>query len=533
MEQKRQYPNNIDAERALLNSILVDPDAAIDILDNFNEDDFYVESHQVIFKVMKELDRQNVSVDFVTLVDALENKDLMKKVGGLTYIDELTKEVPSTANYRNYIDILERDSICRKLIKAGDKIKTNALSSDDADLSLAQAEELIYNISEKKDRSVLKQAAPVAEEVLKKINLAISDKDSAKGMSSGFENLDKILNGLHDTDLMLVAARPAYGKTSFSMNIAANIVRDQPEKVVAVFSLEMAAEQLVQRMLATISEVSMKKMQRGDLGVEDLKKVYQASKIVGNSKLYIDDCSLTNPGQILSKCRRLVKKEGSIDLLVIDYLQLMVGSGGNESRQELVSEFSRRMKIIAKEINVPVILISQLSRAVERRDDKMPQLSDLRESGSIEQDADIVMLLHKPESENGDENLRQLIIAKHRNGETGSVFFKWRGECLSFQPCNDPSINISKSETGTSLNSGKASNYIENKPNNSGYENKFENYNDVPPPPPPIAPPPTSSGAFIPNSTVDIYADNPPPELEQNNNEKSEKIEDNDGDLPF
>lgn len=444
--QENKYPYNIEAEKALLNSVLTDPDATIDILEAFEEEDFYLESHKIIFRIMKELDNNDVSIDLVTLTDNLEKKDLLKKIGGITYIDSITSALPSTANYRNYMEIVDRDSTLRKLISAANTISSEAMQSEDSEETLSNAEMLIYNISENKDKSKLLQAAPYSAEVLKKINLAISDKEAFRGISSHFENLDKMLNGLHKSDLMLIAARPSLGKTAFSMNIVANIITHDPEKVVAVFSLEMAAEQLVQRLISTISDTSLKDAQRGNLSIEGLKKVYEANKIISNSKLYIDDSSMISPQQILSKCRRLVKREGRIDLLVVDYLQLMVGADGKENRQEVVSEFSRRMKIAAKELNVPLILISQLSRAVEKRDNKIPQLSDLRESGSIEQDADIVMLLHRADNkETDDDNIRQLIIAKHRNGELGTLYFKWKGESLSFIPTEDPRINISRS----------------------------------------------------------------------------------------
>lgn len=444
--EETKYPFNLEAERALLNAILTDPDATIDILESFDEEDFYHEPHQIIFRSIRDLDKSKNSVDFVTLIDYLEKIELIKKVGGLSYIEGILKDMPSTANYKNYMEIVFRDSICRKLIRFANVITKEAMSSQDAEETLAKAEALIYNISENKDKSKLQQAASFSEEVLKKINMAISDKDAFRGISSHFENLDRMLNGLHKSDLMLIAARPSLGKTAISMNIVANIIKKDPEKVIAVFSLEMAAEQLVQRLIATISNTSMKDGQRGSLSIDGLKKIYQANKIISNSKLFIDDSSMTNPGQILSKCRRLVKREGRIDLLVVDYLQLMVSNSSRDSRQEMVSEFSRRMKIIAKELNVPLILISQLSRAVEKRDDKIPQLSDLRESGSIEQDADIVMLLHKPENkEDENDTLRQLIIAKHRNGEVGSLYFRWKGDTLSFEPTEDPRFNANKS----------------------------------------------------------------------------------------
>jgi len=465
--EENKYPYNLEAERALLNAVLSDPDASIDIFESFSENDFYFEPHQIIFSAMKELDRDNVSVDIVTLTDILEKKDFIKKVGGLTYIEGLCTDLPSTANYKNYMAIVERDSILRRLIKASADITSEAVKSDNAEETLAFAEAAVYNISESKDKSRLEHAAEATQAVLNKINLAISDKDAFRGTPSHFENLDRMLNGLHKSDLMLVAARPSLGKTAFSMNIVANIIEKEPEKVIAVFSLEMSKEQLIQRLISTVSKTSLKDAQRGELSIEGLKRVYEANKIISKSKLFIDDSSMISPPQILSKCRRLVKREGRLDLLVIDYLQLMIGGDGKESRQEIVSEFSRRMKIIAKELDVPLILISQLSRAVERREDRTPQLSDLRESGSIEQDADIVMLLHRFESKDiEDENIRQLIIAKHRNGEVGSLFFRWKGESLSFVPSTDPRMmNITKSPVPARQPQGMGE-YIEKEGNN-------------------------------------------------------------------
>jgi replicative DNA helicase len=444
---ENRLPFNNESERALLNSVLSDPDAAIDILERFTEDDFYTEAHQLIFRAMLELDNSNIAVDFVTLTDMLEKKDHLQKAGGLDYIENLTNALPSTADYKSYMEIVERDSICRRLITASRRIAEEAGSAENAEEVLASAETEIYSISEKKDRSKLSPASNYSNNVLNRINTAITDKDSFKGIPSHFPNLDFKLNGLHPSDLMLVAARPSVGKTAFCMNIVANIITNDPERVVAVFSLEMSAEQLLQRLFATISGTSMKDAQRGDLTPSDLNKIYNANKIINTSKLYIDDSSMINPAQILSKARRLKKREGRLDLLVVDYLQLMVsGKEGKEaSRQEVVSDFSRRMKIAAKELNVPLLLISQLSRDIEKRTDKTPQLSDLRESGSIEQDADIVMMLCRASDNDFKDNnnsvptedIIKVVINKHRNGELGNLFYKWTGSSLKFESLDD------------------------------------------------------------------------------------------------
>lgn len=442
MADYKIMPHNIEAEQSVLGCILIDTSAQADILGIVKEEDFYTETHRNIYSVMTKIYQKSIPVDFITLSDQLDKDKLLDKVGGLSYITTLTNAVPSAVNFKYYCDIIKADSVRRKLISSGQRIIEDAYENEDKDKSLQFAEKEIFDIAEKQQRSALEHVgAPngAIKHVIDKFDQIAKDPTSLKGIPTGFTEFDQITNGLQNSDLILLAARPGVGKTSFSMNILVNAAT-QHNKKCAIFSLEMSREQLMQRAICSLAKVSMAKALNGTMDAEEWKRIWTATKKLEQSGLYVDDSSLTTPADVLTKCRRLKAKD-DIDLIMIDYIQLMSSGSGkkNENRQNEVSDISRNLKITAKELNVPIIVLSQLSRDVEKasRPDHKPVLSDLRDSGAIEQDADIVLFLYNPEKYNDipqqdEPGTVELIIAKHRNGRTGTVKLRWIGEYTTF-----------------------------------------------------------------------------------------------------
>ena len=430
-------PYSIEAEQSVLGACLIDDDASNSIMNTLTKDDFYLETHQEIYNAMYNIFKKNQPIDYVTLTDELDNANLLQAVGGLEYITNLTNVLPSAANFKVYVEIVKRDSVLRKIISSSQKIIEKAYDSSDKDDALNYAEQLIFEIGKDEETSSLVHIGGALSDVIKKFDNLSKNKDGIKGIATGFKDFDAVTNGLQNSDLILLAARPGVGKTSFAMNIVTNAAIKENKKC-AIFSLEMPRTQIAQRAICSVASVSMAKALKGDLSVEEWKSLWTANKKLTESGIYIDDSSMNTPMSILSKCRKL-KRESGLDLVMIDYLQLM--SSGNkkvESRQNEVSEMTRFLKIAARELNVPVIVLSQLSRAVEqRKGDHKPQLSDLRESGSIEQDADIVLFIYKPEMYNDVQNedepgICTLSIAKHRNGELKDIKLRWIGEYTTF-----------------------------------------------------------------------------------------------------
>lgn len=438
----KSMPHSIEAEQSVLGCVLFDNGISVDIMSELKQDDFYVESHKIIFDTMYKIYLQNRPIDFVTLTSELEISGNLNMCGGITYITTINQVVPSSANFKYYMDIVKRDSVMRSLIRASQDIIHTAQTDIEKERALEYAEKSIFDISASTQGSKLEHVAPSIVQVIEKFDTLQRDKSAFRGITTGFPSLDYVTNGLQRTDLVLIAARPAVGKTSFAMNIVQNAAVLGGHSC-AVFSLEMPAVQIAQRMLCSGAEVDMSKANKGKLEKDDWKRLWEESARLNKAKIYIDDSSLITPAEILSKCRRLKAKDG-LDLIMIDYIQLMsMGRRGSESRQSEISEISRSLKILAKEINVPVLALSQLSRAVEKRGaDAKPMLSDLRESGAIEQDADIVMFLHKTDADSAkpgagdaavDKDLVELIIAKHRNGSTCSLDLKWFGKYTKFR----------------------------------------------------------------------------------------------------
>ena len=442
MADYKIMPHNIEAEQAVLGCILIDLQAQTDILALMKEDDFYSTSHKEIFATMLRIYQKSTPVDFITLTDQLDKDKLLDKVGGIEYITNLTNVVPSAANFTYYCNIVKSDSIRRKLIFSGQRIIENAYESEDKEQSIQFAEKEVFDVAEKQGASALEQVGVTGgaiSRVIAKFDQIAKDPTSLKGIPTGFRDFDKITNGLQNSDLILLAARPGVGKTSFSMNMVVNAAVEQGKNC-AIFSLEMGRDQLMQRAICSLAKVSMAKALNGTMDAEEWKRIWQATKKLETSGLYVDDSAMTTPADVLAKCRRLKTSKG-LDLVMIDYLQL-INSGSNrkdQGRQNEVSDISRNLKIAAKELNVPIIALSQLSRDVEKssRPDHRPVLSDLRDSGAIEQDADIVLFLYNPEKYNDvpqedEPGTIELIIAKHRNGSTGTVKLRWIGEYTTF-----------------------------------------------------------------------------------------------------
>ena len=460
-------PHSLEAEQALLGCLLIDPKIQVEVAAFLREEDFYAESHKHIFSAMEEIIRTNQTVDLVSLSDLLEKKGTIEQAGGITYLAGLTNIMPSSANYNRYLDIVTRDSLLRRLIKGSAEIIEDCKNSTDKARSLDYAQKTIFDISDTLDTSTMEKIGAIIPTVMNKFDELSKDQSTAKGIKTKFKGLDNLLNGLHGSDLIILAARPAVGKTSFAMNIVENVALQG--KTCAVFSLEMGKEQLVQRMMCSVAEVSMEHALKGKMDKTEWLKIAKAREMLASAKIFIDDSAITTPQEILSKCRRLKRRNNALDLVMVDYIQLM-NSGSNKkdaNRQQEITEISRNLKILAKELNVPVIALSQLSRAVETRKGR-PQLSDLRESGAIEQDADIVMFIHRPDRGATEEelakgkvqkNVAEIIVEKHRSGPTGLVKLYFKGECTKFVNLNPESGEPDDGSVKTSFTPTSADGY--------------------------------------------------------------------------
>lgn len=439
MANYKIMPNNLDAEQAVLGCLLIDNECQTELMYLVKTEDFYTDAHKNIFEAMLKVFQRNIPIDFITLTEELEREGKINAIGGLDYISFLSNVVPSAANYKYYADIVKSNALRRQLIQSGQRIIEKSYSDEDKDDILAFAEGEVFAISENEEASALEHVGKpngAIKTVIDKFDKISKDPDALRGTPTGYKDLDEVTNGVHPGDLILLAARPAVGKTSFAMNLVINIALSG--RTCAVFSLEMPKAQLMQRALCSVAKVPMGKALAGQMNIDEWKRVWAATKKLENTELYIDDSSLTTPAQLLSKCRRLKAKQGKLDLVMIDYLQLMTADKKNkENRQSEISEITRNLKIAAKELGVPIIVLSQLSRDIEKREGHLPQLSDLRESGSIEQDADIVMFLHNPEKYNDtptqeEPGVVELHIAKHRNGRTGKIKLRWIGQYTTF-----------------------------------------------------------------------------------------------------
>lgn len=429
----RSLPQSIEAEQCVLGSMITDKNAIAEAIEKLEEEDFYRDGHKVLFKTISEMFKDDMPVDLVTLLERLKATEKLEKAGGVTYVSELGSSLLTTINLSAYIKIVKEKSILRKLIKASTSIIEDSYNKQgEVENVLEGAEKRIFDIAEKRTTSDFEPLSVVLERGFVEIERIFNNKGEITGVGSGFIDLDAKTSGFQKGDMVLIAARPSMGKTTFALNIAEHAALREGKSVV-VFSLEMSKEQLAYKLLCSEANVDMLKLRTGALEDKDWENIARATGPLSKAKIYIDDTAGVTVMEMRSKCRRL-KLEYGIDLIVIDYLQLMSGSS-NESRQQEVSEISRSIKALAKEMECPVIALSQLSRAPEQRADHRPMLSDLRESGSIEQDADLVMFLYRDEyynKETEDTNIAECIIAKQRNGPVGTVKLAWLGQYSKF-----------------------------------------------------------------------------------------------------
>ena len=425
MEQHgRTPPHNIEAEQAVIGAVFLEAEAFSTAAERLTSKDFFRASHQVIFQAMYELFEKGEPIDLVSVTILLTNKGEIDVAGGAVYLTEVAESVPTAANIDYYARIVEEKALLRRLIKTATNIVTESFDKEDSVESvLDTAEKSILEVANKKNTGAFKPIKDVLINVYENIEQLHHQEDEVTGIPTGFTDLDRMTAGFQRNDLIIVAARPSVGKTAFALNIAQNVAVRANENV-AIFSLEMGAEQLVQRMLCAEGNIDSQRLRTGKLEQEDWGKLTMAMGSLSHAGIYIDDTPGVRVTDIRSKCRRL-KQEHGLGMIIIDYLQLIQGSeGSQENRQQEVSEISRSLKGLARELEVPLIALSQLSRGVESRQDKRPMMSDLRESGSIEQDADIVGFLYRDDyydKESEQQNIIEIILAKQRNGPTGTV----------------------------------------------------------------------------------------------------------------
>ena len=435
MEVGKIPPSDIEAEQAVLGSMLTDQDAVVDAIEVLKPEDFYREDNKFIYEAMQNLYSRGEPIDIITVKSELTSMQKFEATGGIEYLAILPDKVPLVSNANKYIKIVEEKSILRKLIKTATDIEgLGYAQNEDVDNIMDQAEKKIFDIMQDKSQKGYTPIKDVLIETFTELEKLYNQKEAITGIPTGFSDLDYKTAGLHNSDLILVAARPAMGKSAFALNIATNAAINAKTPVV-IFNLEMSKSQLVNRMLCSEAMVDSNKIRTGKIDEEDWMKLATALGPLSEAPIYIDDTPGISIAEIRAKCRKL-KLEKNIGLVVIDYLQLIQGSGKkNASREQEISEISRSLKILAKELDVPVIALSQLSRAAEARQDHRPMLSDLRESGAIEQDADIVMFLYRDDYYNQDsekKNIAEVILAKHRAGSTGTIELLWMGSYTKF-----------------------------------------------------------------------------------------------------
>ena len=435
MDISKIPPHDIEAEQAILGSMLTDQDAVTDAIEILKPEDFYREDNKYIYQAISSLYSRGEPVDIITVKDELTSMQKFEAVGGIEYLATLPDKVPLVSNAEKYINIVEEKSILRKLIKTADEIQTLGYEqTEEIDNIMDQAEKKIFDIMQGKNQRGYTVIKDVLVETFAELEKLYNQKEPITGVPTGFADLDYKTAGLHDSDLILIAARPAMGKSAFALNIATHAAINAKVPV-AIFNLEMSKSQLVNRMLCSEAMVDSNKIRTGKIDEEDWMKLATALGPLSEAPIYIDDTPGISVSEIRAKCRKL-KLEKNIGLIVIDYLQLIQGSGKkNASREQEISEISRSLKILAKELNVPVVALSQLSRAAEARQDHRPMLSDLRESGAIEQDADIVLFLYRDDYYNQDsekKNIAEIILAKHRAGSTGTIELLWMGNFTKF-----------------------------------------------------------------------------------------------------
>ncbi len=430
----RVPPHSLEAEQSVLGAMIIDKEAINTTIEIIRSDDFYKEANKEIFESIVDLFNRNEPVDLITLSEELKKRGTLENIGGVTYLASLSGGVATTANTKYYCKIVEEKSILRRLIKSCDEIVGKSYeNAEEVNVIIEKAEKNIFDITQGRHREGFSPVSEILLESFSKMEEKAANQGGLTGLTTGFIDIDNKLSGLQKSDLVLLAARPSMGKSAFMINIATNSAL-KANASVAMFSLEMSKEQLVQRMIGSISHVDLQKIISGKLAEEEWIKIINSMGPLSQAKIFIDDTAGISLMEMKAKCRRL-KIEKGLDLVVVDYLQLMQLEGKQESRQQEISAISRGLKALAKEMDCPVIALSQLSRAPELRADHRPILSDLRESGAIEQDADVVLFLYRDEYYHEDsekKNIGEVIIAKHRNGPTGTVELVWKGEFTKF-----------------------------------------------------------------------------------------------------
>ena len=441
-------PHSLEAEQAVIASILIDNNAAEEIINNLNADDFYQPAHKVILGALHNLNKKGQALDLVTLFSQLTDENNIEKAGGIEYISELVNTVPNAANADKYIDILKEKAALRSLISAGSQISSLGYEvSEDVEILIDKAQDITSNLGDAANlRRFVEPISQVLERHQEQLNKIQQENQSGNkditGVPSGFDALDKITNGFQKSDLIVTAGRPGMGKTAFGLSVLLNAA--QAGKTCAFFSLEMSSESLVKRLISAIAHIGQKTLRTGNFTSDEIERYIEANNILEKLPIYLDDTPAVTVNQIKSKCRKLYNA-GTLDIIFVDYLQIM-GYGKNlQNREQQISEISRSLKGMAKEFNVPVIALAQVNRNVEKSDNKRPRLSDLRESGAIEQDADIVMFLYRDKVYNPDtayKNVAEIIIEKHRNGEQGTAYVEFNAAYTHF----DKDVKVDQKE---------------------------------------------------------------------------------------
>jgi replicative DNA helicase len=442
-------PHSREAEEAVIGSVLINPESYYDVAQFLKADDFYIHRHRWIWEAFVHLHESRAPIDFLTVTEQLDQQGQLGEVGGPAYLTALINNVPTSLHAEAYGRLVEQTSLRRKMLDAANQIAKLAYQEEiSVDTVLDDAEKAVFGVSERRTVRDLQPIQQVLSEYYDRIDQLSQRSDEAYGVPTGFIDLDRMLSGLQPSDLLIVAGRPGMGKTAFMLTIAKNAALTY-KKHVAIFSLEMSSEQLVQRMISQQTGIDSHRLRTGKLNEDEWPLFTNAVEVLGDTKIFLDDTPSLTPLQLRTKCRRL-HLEYHIDLVILDYIQLMSsgGAGGrNENRVQEVSFISRNLKILARELNVPVLAAAQLSRAVEQRADKDPQLSDLRESGSLEQDADIVMFIHRPEMYEKDtlkQNLAQIKIAKHRNGPVGTIELVFLSNLTRFENAATHNVDLGK-----------------------------------------------------------------------------------------
>lgn len=431
---KRILPHSVEAEQSVIGSMIMDKEAIVVASELITGEDFYNRQYGILFETMVELHDSDSPVDLVTLQNKLKEKDVPPEVSSLEFVRDLITAVPTSANIKYYANIVAEKSTLRKLIRLNEEIANTCYAGKESlEFILEDTEKRVFQLVQKRTTDNFVPVRQIVMNAMDKIEMAAKNKGNVTGIPTGFIDLDYRTAGMQPSDLILVAARPSMGKTAFELNLA-HYMAFKKNLTVALFSLEMSKEQLVNRMFSMESNVDAQKLRTGQLNDQEWERLIESAGIIGKSKLIIDDTPGISISELRSKCRKY-KLEHDLSIIMIDYLQLMSGSGRSESRQQEISDISRSLKSLARELNVPVIALSQLSRAVEQRPDHRPMLSDLRESGAIEQDADVVMFLYRDDYYNKDSDrkgIQEVIIAKQRNGPIGTVELAWLPEYTKF-----------------------------------------------------------------------------------------------------